>query len=292
MENTKLLMENEFKVVGRLTSAEVKIGNRQSDGAGFVSVEAIVTSVIGGQTNEYQISFFANELTQDKKVSKLYESYAKMESLIGKKVSVTGSIRENRFWSANQNQLVSSQQLSGKFVKTEVETTPDVSSFKIGGFLGSSVTERRNKNDEVYRYDVVIGQVNYNGDNMSRFVFHINPADREVVAGVEGYSTGDTVLFQGSLNFVSETVTVSEQVGFGKPITKTYTNKQKNFYIEGGLPAIEDERAYTLEVIQKLKAAYDAKGVEIMNAQKSVEKSAPAPVTTATPVTKRQAALI
>ena len=285
-----LVMNNSFNVVGRLTSADVKIGNRASDGAGYVSVDAVVTSVINGQTNEFPISFFANELTQDKKPSKLYETYSKMEGLVGKKVAINGSIRESRFWSANNNQLVSGQQLSGKFVKTEVETTPDVATFEIGGFLGSALVEKRNTQDEVYRYDVVVGQSNFNGDNMSRFVFHVDPTNRDVINGLESYATGDTVVLQGSLNFISETKTRTEEVGFGKPIVKTYTNRQKNYYIESGLPAITDDSAYTLETIKTLKAAYDAKGIEIMNAQKNTEKTTP--VAAATPITKRQASLI
>lgn len=293
MENTnKLFNENSFHVVGRLVSADVKVGNRQADGAGFVSVDATISSVIEGLENEYQISFFANEQTKDGKHSQLYDTYAKMNELVGRKVDISGSIRENRFWSAKANQLVSAQQLSGMWVKSVVETTPDTGTFVLGGFLGRAPQEKRSKDDEIYRYDIVIGQSNYKGDNMAMFTLHVNPENREVLAGIEAnYEVGSTCKLEGNLTFISESKTVVEEGGFGKPIAKTYTNKQRNFYITGGSTAIVDERAYTAADIKALKAAYDAKDVELMNAQKNTAPAA-APVSAATPVTKRQASLI
>lgn len=294
-ENKNLLFnENSFKVVGRLASAEVKLGNRVENGGSYVSVEAIVNSVIEGEDNEYPVTFFANEQTKEGKHSKLYDTYAKLPELIGKKVEITGSIRENRFWSTGANQLVSSQQLSGMWVKGVVETTPDMGTFSLGGFLGRAVQEKRNKNDEVYRYDVVIGQSNYKGDNMSMFIVHINPNDREVLSGVQSlYEVGDTFKIEGDLRFIVKEEVVTEETGFGKPITKTYKNKQKNFYVTSGSnPIVEEGKAYDVEVVKALKAAYDARDVELMNSQKTVEKSAPAPVAAATTVTRRQASLI
>lgn len=290
MENA-LMNENRFNVVGRLISADVKFGNRPSDGSGYVTVDALVLSVIDGEENEYPISFFASELTKDGKHSKLYDTYAKMPEIISKKVDVSGSIRENRYWSANSNQLVSSQQLAGTWIKTTTENQADMGSFELGGFVGGAVQEKRNKSDEIYRYDLVLGQVNFKGDNMSRFVVHINPNNHEVLSAVQSlYEVGDTIKISGDLKFITKEDVVTEETGFGKPITKTFKNKQRNFYITAGNYPITDENAaYSLEKIKELKAAYDARDVELMNAQ----KAAPAPVATApTPITKRQASLI
>ena len=193
----------------------------------------------------------------------------KLGELIGKKIEVTGSIRENRFFSESANQLVSSQQLSGMWVKGVVETTADTGTFSLGGFLGRAVQERKNKNDEIYRYDMVIVQ--------------------------SLYQVGDTFKVEGSLKFTVKEETVQEETGFGKPITKTYKNKQKNFYVTSGSNVIYDEgKAYDVDVIKSLKAAYDAKDVELMSAKKEVAKTtaAPAPVSAAPQVTKRQASLI
>lgn len=293
MANTnenKLFKVNDFKVVGTLTNAEVTIGNRTTDGAGYVSVDATVSSVIDGKTNEYQIGFFANQLTKEGKPSKLYETYSKMAELIDKKVEITGEIRENRFWSKNAGLLVSTQLLSGKWVKGVAATTADEGTFSIGGFVAKSIMEKRNKDEEIYRYDVTIAQSNYNGDNMSVFTLHIDPNDREIVAGVEGYQLGDTVKLIGKLAFYVETVTVEDKnSGFGAPMTRTFTNKQRNFYITSGSNPLSDNSAYDQTSIANLSNAYKAKDVELMN---SAKKEAPAPVVKSAPVSTRQTSLI
>lgn len=287
----KLFRTNDFKVVGTLVSAEVTAGNRSSDGAAYISVDATVTSVIDGKTNEYQIGFYANQLTQEGKTSKLYETYSKLPELINKKVEISGEIRENRFWSKNAGQLVSTQLLSGKWVKGVAVTTVDEGTFSLGGFVAKSIIEKRNKEDEIYRYDVTIAQSNYNGDNMNVFTIHVDPNDREIVAGVEGYQLGDTVKLIGKLAFYVETVTVEDKnSGFGAPMTRTFTNKQRNFYITSGSNPLSDESAYDQDAISKLSNAYKAKDIELAN---NAKLEAPAaPVTNAAPVSKRQTSLI
>lgn len=297
LNENKLLRTNSIKIVGRLTDAQVTTGNRKDNGAGYISVDATVESVINGVSNEYKVNFYTSQLTKDGKQSKLYDSYSKLSEMVGKKVEIDGEIRENRYWSANLNQLISTQLLSGKFVKGVVESAVDVASFVIGGFLVKTPVEKRNKKDEVYRYDVTVGQSNYKGDGMNMITLHIDPNHREIVSGVEGlYSVGDTVQFSGSLVFKVETVTVEdENTAFGAPVTRTYTNRQNNFYIEGGSNPIADERSYSSDVVTTLINAYKAHDVELQNAASNSAKPAnnSAPVNNAAPtVTKRQTSLI
>ena len=291
----KLLRTNSIKIVGTLADAKVTTGNRKDNGAGYVSVDAVVTANIGGVSNEFQISFYANQLTKDGKESKLYESYCKLPELVGRKIEVDGEIRENRFFSPNLNQLISTQLLSGRFYRGVVESTADVATFTVGGFLVKTPVEKQNKKGEVYRYDVALGQSNYAGNGMSMITLHINPTQREVVSGVEGlYNVGDTVQFTGSLVFKVEQVTVQdENTAFGTPVTKTFTNKQSNFYIEGGSNPITGESAYSAEIVSSLINAYKAHDVELQ--EKSANNSnvaASAPVASTPVVTKRQASLI
>lgn len=296
VNENKLLRENSIKIVGKLTDAQATTGNRKDNGQGYISVDATIESVINGVTNEYKVNFYASQLTKDNKPSKLYESYSKLPEMIGRKVEVDGEIRENRYWSANLNQLISTQLLAGKFVKGVVESAVDTATFVIGGFLVKTPVEKRNKKDEVYRYDVTLGQSNYAGNGMSMITLHINPNDRQVVSGVESlYNVGDTVQFTGSLVFKTEIVTVEdENTAFGAPVTKTYTNRQSNFYIEGGSNPIADDRAYSSDVVSTLINAYKAHDVELQNAAVSKAPAAnTAPVSNAAPtVTKRQTSLI
>jgi hypothetical protein len=295
MEN-KLLRENSIKIVGKLTDAQVTLGNRKDNGQGYVSVDATIESVIGGVSNEFKVGFYASQMTKEGKISKLYESYSRLPELVGKKVEVDGEIRENRYYSTNLNQLVSTQLLSGRFVRGVADSTVDVATFVVGGFLVKTPVEKRNKKDEVYRYDVTLGQSNYAGNGMSMITLHIDPNRRDVVSGVEGlYNVGDTIQFTGSLVFKTEVVTVEDaNTAFGAPVTKTYTNRQSNYYIEGGSNPLADERAYPQDVINTLIAAYKAHDVELQSAAASKDSgSAPAASVAATPVvTKRQTSLI
>ena len=292
MENNKLLRTNAFKIIGTLADAQVTFGNRKDNGAGYVSVDATIVSNIQGVGNEYKVGFYASQLTKDGKQSKLYDSYSKLPELKGRKVEIDGELRENRYFSTNLNQINSTQLLSGKFVKGVVETTPDTATYSLGGFLVKTPVEKRNKKDEIYRYDVTLGQSNYNGDGMSMFVLHINPNDRDILSGVEGnYNVGDTVQFSGALVFKVETVTQEdENTAFGAPIMRTFTNRQSNYYITGGTMPFQDDRAYSEDVVASLIAAYKANDVKL---QSAASTSTPAAATPVTPVvTKRQTSLI
>ena len=295
VNENKLLRENSIKIVGRLTDAQVTTGNRKDNGAGYISVDATVESNINGVSNEFKVNFYTNQMTKDNKPSKLYDSYSKLPEMIGKKVEIDGEIRENRYYSSNLNQLISTQLLSGKFVKGVVESAVDTATYVMGGFLVKTPVEKRNKNDEVYRYDVTIGQSNYAGNGMSMFTLHINPNHREIVSGVESlYNVGDTVQFTGSLVFKSEVVTVADNnTAFGAPVTKTYTNRQSNFYIEGGSNPIEGERAYSADVVRTLIDAYKANDVKLQSASADkTPNTTPTPVNSTPVVTKRQTSLI
>lgn len=287
----KLFRTNLFKVVGTLANVNVKTGVAKS--GGYVSVDAVITAVIDGVNNEYQIGFYAAETTKEGKHSKLYDTYVGLPELLNKKVEITGEIRENRYWSTNLGQLISTQLLSGRWVKGVPASTTDEGSYEIGGFIGRQVTERKNKNDEVYRYDVTLGQSNFNGDGMSIFTLHINPENREILNGVESYEIGETVKLKGKLAFTVETKTEADpNSGFGEPMMRTYTNRQRNFYIIGGSNpgAITGDEAYTPAVVKQLKEAYDKRDVEL---QSSAKTEAPAaPVVNEAPVTRRQTSLL
>lgn len=285
-----LLRENSFRVVGTLTSVEPTSGTRRDNGQEYISVDVIVNSVINGIPCEYEISLFASRFTKDGKESQLFTSYSKLPELKGKKVDISGEIRENRYWSTNLNQMVSAQQLSGRFVRGVAESTADVASFTLGGFIVKTPVERTNKDGEVYRYDVTIGQSNYKGDNMSMFVLHVNPDQREILAGVESYEVGSTVKLNGSLIFKVEQVTVEDKNNaFGTSVTRTFTNRQKNFYIEGGSNPIDDDSTYGQDVIKSLVSAYKAHDLELSSKAKSDNDSQ---AEVAAPVSKRQTSLI
>ena len=291
MEN-KLFRTNTFKVVGRLLNTDVRTGTLKSNGQEYISIDVTVQSTIGGKNNEFEISLFANKLTKDGKPSQLYTSYSKLPELVNKKVEISGDIRENRYFSSNLNQIISTQQLNGRWVRGVADSSADEATYELGGFIVKSLVERQNKAGEVYRYDLTIAQSNYAGNGLSMYTLHVDPSRRDILAGVEGYNVGDTVRLNGSLNFTVETVTAASNNdgGFGEPVTRTYTNRQRSFFIEGGSAPIQDDTAYDNVTIKTLIDAYNANDVAL-TAKGSTSTSA-APAVEDAPVTRRQTSLI
>lgn len=292
MEN-KLFRTNTFKVVGRLLNTDVRTGTLKSNGQEYISVDVTVQSTIGGKNNEFEISLFANKLTKDGKPSQLYTSYSKLPELVNKKVEISGEIRENRYFSSNLNQIISTQQLNGRWVRGVAEVNADEATYELGGFIVKSLVERQNKAGEVYRYDLTIAQSNYAGNGLSMYTLHVDPSRRDILAGVEGYNVGDTVRLNGNLNFTVETVVAASNNdgGFGEPVTRTYTNRQRNFFIEGGSAPVQDDTTYDNVTIKTLIDAYKANDVAL-TAKGSTSTSSAAPAVEDAPVTRRQTSLI
>jgi len=281
---------NEFKVVGTLMSADVKFGNYKSNGAGYVTVTTVVKSNIGGKDREYEINFKANQLTTQGVASKLFDTYSKLPDLVNKKVEISGEIVESRFFSSNAGQLISTQKLAGKWVKGVLPTAVDEGSFTVTGFIVKTLVERKNKANEIYRYDLMIGQETYEDSGKPQMLtLHVDPTATNVVTGVKQYNVGQTVKFAGSLDFFTELVTKQEDSAFGT-ITKTYSNTQKNFFIEAGShPFTADQGAFDQAKIATLIEAYKANDTTLMQKKEAV---ADAPVVNEAPVTKRQTSLI
>lgn len=287
-----LFKTNTFKVVGTLIKADTNLRTNPDNGEQSISVTATVSSVIEGKTNEFTIKLFSKALTTEGKPNGLYASYSKMAEMEGQKVEISGSMSENRYYSTTTEQMVSAQVLNGRWVKGVPVATADEATYTIGGFIIKGVTEKVNKQNEIYRYDVAIAQSNYNGDNISVFNLNIDPSNVEVLNGVRSYNIGDTVKLVGDLTSVVETKTVEDSTaGFGKKIYNTFTNTYKGYYITFGSSAITNETSYDTITIQRLVAAYKAKDGELMAKAKTNVGSAPVNNNPA-PVTQRQVNLI
>ena len=289
------LKTNTFKVVGQLTQVDLKEGFR-TNGDSYISGKITIVSSIGGSNKTYEVALYANKMTAQKKENQLYISYTKLNELLNKKIEVTGEIRESRFYSSNGEQMVSSQQLSGRFVHGVAAATPDEGSFELGGFVVEELKEKTNKDGEVYRYDLTLGQVNYNGTSMQRFVVHVDPSDFEIVKGAKEYKVGQTVSINGDLDFVVEekTVAVNREGGFGEAVTRTYINKTHCYYIKGGSAPITnvENGAYPNDLIRSLVSTYKARDVELMAKAKNSGADTNAAATEETRLVSRQTSLI
>lgn len=291
-ETKELAKTNSFKVVGTLTQVEIKKGTMK-DGKEFVSVNATVSSTIDGKANEFEIEFFSGKTTKEGKPSQLYINYEKMGELKDKKVEVTGEIRENRFWSTKTSQMASNLTLSGKFVRGVQADVQDSGDYEMVGFIVTGLTEKQNKNKEVYRYDLALGIANYNNSGMSVFTLNVDPENTAVVKGTQAYQVGKTVKVNGKLRFEVEKVQKEEESAFGAPVVKTFINKKKNFFIVGGSNPYTDEGTfYTNDQIRGLIEAYKAEDVKKQAAAASNAPQEGQTVEKDAPITSRQSSLI
>ena len=122
------------------------------------------------------------------------------------------------------------------------------------------------------------------------FSLRVDTSCRDIINGVGGYEVGQTVRLNGCLVFKVETVTSESknEGGFGQGVVRTYTNKQKNFFIEGGTAPITDETKFDSLTISDLISAYKARDVELSEKGKNKEVA----VETTSTITKKQTSLI
>ena len=218
-----------------------------------------------------------------------------MNELNGKKVQIDGSMSENRFYSAKQEKMVSSQRLNGRFIKGVSEQTRDEATFELGGFIMKTLAEKTNKAGEVYAYELALGQCNYSGNAMSMLTVQINPNDREIVMGAKNYKIAQTVKVYGNLHWITTQVSQkSENVGgFGEAPVRVFTNHQRNFFMTGGTAPETAPLAYDTAIINSLIETYKAKDKQVeLEAKNRANSGSAAPVSTEAPITQRQTSLI
>ena len=86
------LTKNTFKVVGKLVSQNLKVGQRKDGKGGFISGDAVVVANLDGRDNEFDSEEFIIELTTDneniiyKGKGNYRENYDDFKSLLGELV--------------------------------------------------------------------------------------------------------------------------------------------------------------------------------------------------------------
>ena len=148
-DQVKLAAENSVSIVGRLADVDVRTGVDKGNKE-YVSIKASVVSSLQGKDNIFKIEAFTYRLTQENKESNLYKQYIELPNSKGKKVQVSGSLRENRIWSKNKEQMISFSAISGRFFSVVPETTVDTATFIMSGFVVKSIEEK--KNTDLFSY--------------------------------------------------------------------------------------------------------------------------------------------
>jgi hypothetical protein len=102
-----------------------------------------------------------------------------------------------------------------------------------------------------------IAQADYTGENLRVIRFTVGKDSAKIVAAIQSsYTKGTTVSINGEIHYEVNEIEKKEEVAFGEPIVKKFTNVIKTFLITGGKPVIVSEQAYTPAQISALEAAY------------------------------------
>jgi hypothetical protein len=268
------LNKNEVTVVGTLVDNGLEIKESQA-GQTYITGNITVKAVVDGEEQVFDFRLFSFQFKKGTtETNGLFKTYSALDTKLGKRVKVIGSIEENRFFQERTGQIVSFNFNSGRFVYDVTDKTPDSATFEFSGYVDKPIHERTNKDGEVLHYELALGQANYAGTKPVMVKFQIPNANKRAVSYMErNYEKGSTVTINGNLKVEVEKVTKEEEVAFGDPIVKEYINTFRAYQVVSGSEPIFGKNEYTSAQIRKFANAYEDDGIEIQNKAKDKVKS-------------------
>jgi hypothetical protein len=268
------LNKNEVVVVGTLVDNGLEIKESQG-GQTYITGNIAVKSVINGEEQVFEFRLFSFQYKKGTtETNGLFRTYSNLDTKIGSRVKVIGSIEENRFFQERTGQIVSFNLNAGRFIYDVTDKTPDSATFEFAGYVDKPVHEKTNKDGEVLHYELVLGQANYNGTKPVMVKFQVPADNKRAVAYMErNYEKGTTVTINGNLSVEVEKITKEEEVAFGDPIVKEYINTFKAYQVVSGSEPIFGKNEYTNAIIRTFANAYEDEAVDIQNKAKDRVKA-------------------
>ncbi len=269
-------MENLNKVYIVGTLQEIEARQEIKDGKTYIGGSCVIE--VNGEPIE--VKYFSYQLKKDGTANKKYSNLVDLENLKGRRIKVNGELSSRAFYQAGQGQVITFSEINGGFFNLAKDTDPDVATFEFLGFVIRPLYERKNKNEEVVAYEMELGQADYTGENLRSVRFTVDKNSTAIVTAIsESYHKGATVSIMGEIHYQVSVVEKIEEVAFGTPITKKFTNVLKTFLITGGKPVIVSESAYTAAQISALEASYNEYILSVENDAKNQVQSGQVAVT-------------
>jgi hypothetical protein len=268
MEQKELAKQNSFKIIGELVECNLEEKTSTRSGKDFIAGKIVVKSILDGRQQLTEIDLFSNKFKQDGGSNKLYEIYTKLNSFLNKRIRVSGELGENRFFSTQNGQLVSTTVNRGRFIAAANTNEKDVAEFSFSGYVVKPIYERTNKDGDLINYEIVIGQANWDNTKPVYVKFTIDKENKGAVSAVQKlYDKGITVTVRGNIMVVTEDVEVVEQTAFGDS-TRIYHNTYRNYMITTGSQPITDRGVYSPQDIVGFSRAYEDEGLSLEKAAK------------------------
>jgi hypothetical protein len=268
------LNKNEVTVVGTLVDNGLEIKESQG-GQTYITGNIAVKSVINGGEQIFEFRLFSFQYKKGTtEINGLFKTYANLDTKIGSRVKVIGSIEENRFFQERTGQIVSFNLNAGRFIYDVTDKTPDSATFEFAGYIDKPVHEKTNKDGQVLYHELTLGQANYSGTKPIMVKFQVPVDNKRAVAYMErNYEKGSTVTINGNLSVEIEKITKEEEVAFGDPLVKEYINTFKAYQVVSGSEPIFGKNEYTNAVIRNFANVYEDEAIEIQNKAKDKVKS-------------------
>lgn len=288
---------NVVRISGLLKELEVEEKEKRDSGDKYITAKATikVDQEVNGkmEENEIVVQAYADYLTRDGKVSKLYTNPEKKSGILewknefrslatcpedqpelATRVLITqGELSEN-IWFTDKDEMRTSFNVNAKFMNAQKPSKPidDEATFELSGVVLNKVREVDRQGQDTGRVKVNFGIVRYGGKLHA--VELIAPEGSKADYVWSNWEEGDTVTVTGFLSINQGTEVWYENQGFGDPIKRTKTFARKELIINGGSPAgLEPELSYDSTDIAnaaKERLAYaEEKKVKAKSAKKS-----------------------
>lgn len=250
-------MTNKVTIQGVLVDNHMSIkvdnkGRRYLSGAVEVKVD-----------NDYiiPVDTFAYELKSNGEKSAVYDRLAKVidwpsARTVGAssapRVTITNArIEDNSFYSEKDDRIVNNWRISGAFFRTAANDAKGINEFEVEGII-SSIKEVLDKNGEsTNTYQIKLLNIGF-GEKVNEITFTYD--DPEAIRYInDNYNVGDKVTLCGQVVYTQTERTVKKELGFGEPVTETYTNTVRLLKITAGTePTSPEESGITLKDLQTI----------------------------------------
>lgn len=250
-------MTNKVTIQGVLVDNHMSIkvdnkGRRYLSGAVEVKVD-----------NDYiiPVDTFAYELKSNGEKSAVYDRLAKVidwpsARTVGAnsapRVTITNArIEDNSFYSEKDDRIVNNWRIGGAFFRTAANDAKGINEFEVEGIV-SSIKEVLDRNGEsTNTYQIKLLNVGF-GEKVNEITFTYD--DPEAIKYInDNYNVGDKVTLCGQVVYTQTERTVKKELGFGEPVTETYTNTVRLLKITAGTePMSPEESGIALKDLQTI----------------------------------------
>ena len=290
MLNITTQSTNECRIAGILRELDIE-EKKTADGREYVTGTAKigVDQEVEGKSVEsiVPVRMFSFKLKNDGTINQVYprivgykENFISAAAVddVSKatQVVVSGNscnLKETMWPDKTTGQIKTGFEVDCNFLNYKRDTDEETAEFVITGVvLGKR--EEMNGEDPTGRLIVSFGIIGYKGRIN---VVDLYASDTKRAHIEAEWNEGDTVKVVGKIVVSNKTVTWTEELGFGEPITRRRTESRRELVIMGGSPnGYEESMAYDADDIKNSLAERKAYMEELKNKSKTASAAKPA----------------